>query len=256
MGWRRWCPRLGLMGIWGARPAGLGQPVTCGQVITQDTTRCDLDCWHGVQAALFIGGTGSRSTWAAHDLGVALDHRRGSRQRDDPQRHARQRRGPLIKTPPARGSATFGSRGSASAWTSSTPITRTSGRVSSRAPCSDGGRLELQHRPGIGSASPKGWCRHAGANHNRVVDNTFGRSSPTPLQRRRQPDRAQRMALFDGIAPGSDRKPSPKRHHDRDRRLQLLDRDLLSDSSHNSFANHHRQPGRLQGHSEAAIGWW
>ena len=75
MGWRRLMALgLSLMGIWGAAasPAS-AQPVTCGQVITQDTTLdADLDCYGtGVQAALFIGADGITLDLGGHTISAS-----------------------------------------------------------------------------------------------------------------------------------------------------------------------------------------
>jgi parallel beta-helix repeat protein len=75
MGWRRLMVLgLTLTGIWGAAasPAS-AQPVTCGQVITQDTTLdADLDCYGtGVQAALFIGADGITLDLGGHTISAS-----------------------------------------------------------------------------------------------------------------------------------------------------------------------------------------
>jgi parallel beta-helix repeat protein len=65
---------LSLMGIWGAAasPAS-AQPVTCGQVITQNTTLdADLNCFGtGVQAALFIGADGITLDLGGHTISAS-----------------------------------------------------------------------------------------------------------------------------------------------------------------------------------------
>lgn len=75
MGWRRLMVLgLSLMGVWGATasPAS-AQPVTCGQVITQNTTlEGDLDCYGtGVQAALFIGADGITLDLGGHTISAS-----------------------------------------------------------------------------------------------------------------------------------------------------------------------------------------
>jgi Periplasmic copper-binding protein (NosD) len=65
---------LSLMGIWSAAasPAS-AQPLTCGQVITQDTTLdADLNCFGtGVRAALFIGADGITLDLAGHTISAS-----------------------------------------------------------------------------------------------------------------------------------------------------------------------------------------
>jgi hypothetical protein len=65
---------LSLMAIWGAAasPAS-AQPVTCGQVITQDTRLdADLDCFGtGVQAALLIGADGITLDLGGHTISAS-----------------------------------------------------------------------------------------------------------------------------------------------------------------------------------------
>ena len=65
---------LSLLGIWAAAasPAS-AQPLTCGQVITQDTTLdADLNCYGtGVRAALFIGADGITLDLAGHTISAS-----------------------------------------------------------------------------------------------------------------------------------------------------------------------------------------
>jgi large repetitive protein len=65
---------LSLLGIWGAAAApASAQPVTCGQVITQDTRlEADLDCYGtGVRAALFIGADGITLDLGGHTISAS-----------------------------------------------------------------------------------------------------------------------------------------------------------------------------------------
>jgi parallel beta-helix repeat protein len=65
---------LSLLGIWGASASSASaQPVTCGQVITHDTTLdADLNCFGtGVQAALFIGADGITLDLGGHTISAS-----------------------------------------------------------------------------------------------------------------------------------------------------------------------------------------
>jgi copper-binding protein NosD len=75
VGWRRLMVLgLGVMGIWGAAASpSSAQPVSCGQAITQDTTLdADLNCYGtGVQAALFIGADGITLDLGGHTISAS-----------------------------------------------------------------------------------------------------------------------------------------------------------------------------------------
>ena len=64
---------LSLMGLCAAASPASAQPVTCGQVITQDTTLdADLDCsGTGLRAALFIGADGITLDLGGHTIAAS-----------------------------------------------------------------------------------------------------------------------------------------------------------------------------------------